>query len=203
MRWGDKTVKPATSLYRMYNAKGALLYVGITCTPKRFGDHRRTQRWWRYVRRVDVEHFKTREEARAAEVEAIRVESPRHNIQNVPRPVKVKRPGKGWITGDELSERFRLGKAWALREIDCGRLKAKWDGTDWWIDESEIERYVFEECTQPARIHWPLIVAQHDAGASAVELALDFEVHPKAISRLVEETRRRVERATARAKAAA
>lgn len=70
-----------TTLYRLYDGDGDLLYVGIAGNPgRRFEQHRKDKPWWRSVAITRLEHFDTREEAMAAELEAIRAENPRHNI---------------------------------------------------------------------------------------------------------------------------
>lgn len=70
-----------TTLYRLRDADGALLYVGISQSAmRRLGEHAASKSWWDEVARVDVEHFATRAEAVAAEWRAIGDENPRHNI---------------------------------------------------------------------------------------------------------------------------
>jgi len=69
-----------TTLYRFFDAAGHLLYVGITSDlPTRLRTHNRLQNWWRDVVRTTLEHFDSREAARAAELVAIRDEHPRYN----------------------------------------------------------------------------------------------------------------------------
>lgn len=70
-----------TTLYRLYNAADELLYVGIAGNPgRRFEQHRKDKPWWGDVATTRLQHFSTREEAMAAELEAIRTENPTHNI---------------------------------------------------------------------------------------------------------------------------
>lgn len=69
-----------TTLYRFLDHDGQLLYVGITDVgPARWRSHQAGQPWWRDVAEVDLVHYDTREEARAAELDAIRREAPLHN----------------------------------------------------------------------------------------------------------------------------
>jgi predicted GIY-YIG superfamily endonuclease len=69
-----------TTLYRFFDATGHLLYAGITSDlPTRLRTHNRLQNWWRDVQRTMLEHFDSREAARAAELRAIRAEHPRYN----------------------------------------------------------------------------------------------------------------------------
>lgn len=68
-----------TALYRLYDADGRLLYVGIAQDPeKRWSQHSRTKRatWWPLVARKTVEWFPNREAADAAETIAINNEKP-------------------------------------------------------------------------------------------------------------------------------
>lgn len=45
-----------TALYRLFDAGGVLLYVGITLDPaRRFKEHRKVQPWWSQVARREVE----------------------------------------------------------------------------------------------------------------------------------------------------
>jgi hypothetical protein len=80
--------EPGGYLYRHYHASGDLLYVGITLTPlKRQASHFKRADWRDMILHIVVEPFATREEAVAAEAEAIRSEYPRFNrAQNGRRP---------------------------------------------------------------------------------------------------------------------
>src|SRR5687767_1150705 len=67
-------------VYRLRDAKGRLLYVGMTSHGfTRWHQHAMTQPWWPDVARIDVEHFPTREDAAQAEENAIRNEAPLYN----------------------------------------------------------------------------------------------------------------------------
>lgn len=68
-----------TSLYRCFAADGELLYVGISLRQwARFMAHSGRE-WFPDVRRIELEHFDNQEEARAAELKAIRAENPKYN----------------------------------------------------------------------------------------------------------------------------
>lgn len=74
--WRDKP----TTLYRFFDSDSRLLYVGITCRgPERWADHASEKGWWTDVARVTADHFPNRAAAAAAEVVAIRLESPSFN----------------------------------------------------------------------------------------------------------------------------
>jgi hypothetical protein len=84
-------------LYRMFNAEGELLYVGITNNPKmRFRTHSKTQPWWSEVTNIAIENHSTREALAVAEQRAIRSEGPRYNVAYtlapLPVPVVVRKP---------------------------------------------------------------------------------------------------------------
>lgn len=69
------------TLYRFYDREYTLLYVGITSSlGHRLGQHEASKPWWGEVSTVDVEHFSTREELELAEIRAIKLESPTHNV---------------------------------------------------------------------------------------------------------------------------
>lgn len=68
-----------TSLYRHYDADGALLYVGISLNAVyRLSQHGSAD-WSKYIARVDIESYHSRGEAMAAEKRAIKSESPVFN----------------------------------------------------------------------------------------------------------------------------
>lgn len=69
-----------TTLYRVYDQAGLLLYVGISKNAlKRFGEHSMSQPWWGDGTTVKMQHYPTRAEALAAEEAAIKSERPAHN----------------------------------------------------------------------------------------------------------------------------
>jgi predicted GIY-YIG superfamily endonuclease len=76
-----------TALYRVYDAAGLLLYIGISSDPgKRVDSHRWAKhRTWRHdIARYTAEWLETREAAELAEVAAIRSELPLHNRMHHP-----------------------------------------------------------------------------------------------------------------------
>ena len=78
MEIGDET---PTALYRLFDASGALLYVGISDNLRtRFTDHAATKPWWPQVKRKTVQWHLAREAAAAAEKAAIRDENPAYNL---------------------------------------------------------------------------------------------------------------------------
>jgi predicted GIY-YIG superfamily endonuclease len=69
-----------TTLYRVYDVDGLLLYVGITCDYKtRMYHHERYAKWWRDASDFRTEVFSNRRLARTAEWKAIRSEDPTAN----------------------------------------------------------------------------------------------------------------------------
>ncbi|MDL4812740.1 GIY-YIG nuclease family protein [Actinomadura opuntiae] len=76
-----------TALYRLYDANGLLLYVGIAYDPgARFYQHSREKPWWPEVARKTVTWLGDRETAERAEVTAVRGEAPKYNRSGVERP---------------------------------------------------------------------------------------------------------------------
>jgi hypothetical protein len=70
-------------LYRQFNAKGQLLYVGITLHEnglERLRKHARATPWFHQVTIITIEHFATHAEAVAAETAAITNELPPYNV---------------------------------------------------------------------------------------------------------------------------
>ncbi|MGQ4661296.1 hypothetical protein [Lysobacter sp. F6437] len=79
--WAQSTrAETETALYRHYDGRGALLYVGISlCAIYRLSQHRRKP-WSRQIARVSIEWHPTRSAALAAEKKAIKRERPIHNV---------------------------------------------------------------------------------------------------------------------------
>lgn len=80
-----------TALYRLFGDGDVLLYIGISKTfGRRWHQHSRSQPWWPQVRRQSIDWYPGRDEALAAEADAIRAEYPRHNVAHArPRPVSA------------------------------------------------------------------------------------------------------------------
>lgn len=74
-----------TMLYRHFDKRRRLLYVGISADAlKRAAEHGHKP-WGHLIARITVEHFETRALAEAAEKAAILAEAPIHNIVHVPQ----------------------------------------------------------------------------------------------------------------------
>ena len=70
----------AAALYRLYDAEGALLYIGVTDAPaERMVRHAKTQPWWHTVARKTMVWYPARADADEAETEAIQSEHPKYN----------------------------------------------------------------------------------------------------------------------------
>ena len=76
-------VKEKTSLYRHYDDKNNLLYVGISLNAlNRLYQHGGHSDWFDDIKIVKIEHFESRREAVNAERKAIKNEKPLYNIQH-------------------------------------------------------------------------------------------------------------------------
>lgn len=83
---------PAT-LYRVYNAAGLLLYVGIAFEwIVRVESHRRGAHWFWEASSIRLQHFKSRLDAAKAERTAIRKEKPLYNIAGIGALASCKEP---------------------------------------------------------------------------------------------------------------
>lgn len=70
-----------TSVYRLFDAAGRLLYVGMSQdVARRLRQHSTLQAWWPAVARVTTVEYPSRYAARRAERDAIAAENPVHNI---------------------------------------------------------------------------------------------------------------------------
>lgn len=82
----------ATHLYRHFDARGNLLYVGISLSAvSRLGEHKAVSHWFDEIATVTVQPYPTREAALEAERLAIANENPAHNIKGkkVEKPTPV------------------------------------------------------------------------------------------------------------------
>jgi predicted GIY-YIG superfamily endonuclease len=69
-----------TTLYRIFNKAGELIYIGITNNiSKRLVHHASMSLWWPLKDRVETQEFVSRRAAEAAERAAIRAEVPTYN----------------------------------------------------------------------------------------------------------------------------
>lgn len=84
-RDADAGVGPC--VYRVWDKSGKrLLYIGSTKNwNQRRAAHRNSTWWWRLAKSVDLEHYASIEEARAAEEAAIKAELPQMNIRHKPK----------------------------------------------------------------------------------------------------------------------
>lgn len=104
-----------TTLYRFYNRRDQLLYVGITYFKgiRRFSQHKRSKGWWEEVDTIRVEHFTDRIAAREAELKAIERENPRYNLADVPAtPPEVQYPEPALVTVQVLEGNCRACGEW-------------------------------------------------------------------------------------------
>lgn len=70
-----------TSLYRLRDTSGRLLYVGIAGNPgRRFEQHAGDKPWWGQVASITLEHHPDRGAALDAERHAIQTEAPAYNV---------------------------------------------------------------------------------------------------------------------------
>jgi predicted GIY-YIG superfamily endonuclease len=71
-------------LYRAFDAKLRLLYVGITLDfGRRMEEHRRRADWFESAAHITLERFESRAELCAAEMRVIATERPKFNIQGL------------------------------------------------------------------------------------------------------------------------
>ena len=82
-------------VYRLFDAAGSLLYVGITHSLfNRLAQHAYDKDWWADVANITLARYPSRTAAAAAETDAIREETPVKNVQRMTgrtplRPVRV------------------------------------------------------------------------------------------------------------------
>lgn len=80
-RQGRRVTDRLHTLYRFFDERDVLLYVGITMDPgRRFKNHRATKAWWSEIERIELEQHPDRDTLALAEREAIKTEKPLHNV---------------------------------------------------------------------------------------------------------------------------
>lgn len=110
-----------TTLYRLFDADGELLYVGIAGNPgRRFAQHGGEKPWWREVSETTLTHYDTRAEALMAEREAIQTEHPRYNIM---LSLRAPSPSADDLRLEAEEEADILGHFLGRRMLDVGLSK--------------------------------------------------------------------------------
>jgi predicted GIY-YIG superfamily endonuclease len=91
------TVNPQ-HLYRLYDASGTLLYIGISKSAiARLPQHLDTQHWANEIRHQHVEpHYVTRRELEQIERDAITAEKPKYNIIHNGKVQRAAKPNTGF-----------------------------------------------------------------------------------------------------------
>lgn len=101
-----------TALYRLYDAKDHLLYIGVTSDPhERWTTHGREKAWWKRVVRRDLEWFANRELALTAETAAIKAEGPTYNHVGTEGDLATRElpPGNGRPVYKKIADLLRQG----------------------------------------------------------------------------------------------
>ena len=119
------------ALYRMYDRKEQLLYIGCTGNAgRRFGEHT-SKRWFPLVETIKLEWFPTPETAYAAEKDAIRRECPRYNVDDM-KPSRLQRdpstPAPVAVVEGEARTTLiaLLAKGTTVREAAMALRMSKW-----------------------------------------------------------------------------
>jgi len=104
---------PDYTLYRFFDARGALLYVGITKRGwSRAEEHAQRKHWWSRVDHAKFEHYRGLDAAHNAEKRAIAKECPEFNRNHVGAEVAnaaaAERPDK-WHVGSTSGLRIPAG----------------------------------------------------------------------------------------------
>jgi hypothetical protein len=96
--------RPTIDLYRYWDDKGALLYVGISLNAAaRASQHAKDKTWWPEVARITIQHLGPvdRAEAESIEAAAITVENPKYNIRhNMGKKPEPKVVDNSWVLDD-------------------------------------------------------------------------------------------------------
>lgn len=111
-----------TSLYRFYNSRHQLLYIGITNNiTRRLTQHDADKPWFHQAATIKVEHYPTRKEALAHEAAAIVAEKPLYNIHhNQGRTAQA--PAGRWEFQNLRSGFSRQVDLWLYPELECSAI---------------------------------------------------------------------------------
>lgn len=110
-------------LYRHFDKKRRLLYVGISEDALKRAKQHSVKPWGHLIARITVEHFATRTEAEAAEKAAIAAEAPIHNIAHVPQRRLALGPKPWSLATPEMIEAFATVKRSAAPPAFTGPVK--------------------------------------------------------------------------------
>jgi hypothetical protein len=118
-------VNQRTALYRLYDADGVLLYVGITKnTEQRWAAHKKYKSWWPKVARRGVAWLDSRPSALLAEHIAIISEHPLHNDPRDPQGLApgVKSSTPTSADDEAIGRRLRDAQA-GIALLEAARLR--------------------------------------------------------------------------------
>lgn len=99
-----------TAVYRLSNAAGQLVYVGIGRNPMmRWASHADQHEWWPEVAGFEVTWYSSREEAAAEERRALREDGPLNNLHGTPGRGQflVKATAESRVLGNKAHRQWR------------------------------------------------------------------------------------------------
>jgi len=78
---GAVDIKRLHQLYRHFDSKDNLLYIGISINAvNRLRGHQKASEWYKYIFKVTIQNYPSRAELEDAEIKAINDENPSHNV---------------------------------------------------------------------------------------------------------------------------
>ena len=99
-----------THLYRLWNADGELLYIGISKSAmRRLTDHQKGKSWGDEVSQVTIENVATRAEAERLEADAIASERPKYNVTHAHKATNEERLQMQWHDATQEQRADALG----------------------------------------------------------------------------------------------
>lgn len=150
------------SVYRMRNADGELLYIGVSIAViQRVAQHKVCKGWFYEISHIDIEHFDCLGDAESAEIEAIKSEKPKYNIAHMQDEIIQERSQADTPAGMTPTELAYHNLAILHAGMDMGDGEAGMHAVSSKMQKLETETYA--ELVKRARIEIDGMVGQSDA----------------------------------------
>ncbi|WP_136244883.1 GIY-YIG nuclease family protein [Mycobacterium intracellulare] len=137
-------------LYRFYNAREELLYIGITRHPMaRFRSHQKDKTWWPEVAAITVENHASRNQLMIAERRAIMAEKPLYNKAFNDRAADEPKSLRGHRLEAVVANGLAPSVRWLQDGIRAKRIPAHKLGRHWVMTDDDIDQMLELRASKP------------------------------------------------------